>query len=687
MVSARTPELVIRSSVFAVAAALAAVAFGCSDAGPPAADGSSLPSEEVTFSEHIAPIVFENCAACHRPGGSAPFGLLSYEDARPRAARMAAVTGDRFMPPWLPEPNHGEFAGVRRLSDDEIALIRDWAAAGAPMGDPTRLPPTPEFPDGWLLGEPDLVVEMVETYTLPPGEDDVFRNFVIPVQIPSTRYVRAVELRPSNPEIVHHAALTIDRTPSSRLQDQDDPEPGYAADMDFFGEAENPDGFFIGWTPGKMPFGGVEEMAWRLDRGTDLVLQFHMMPASEPRELDASVGLYFADGPPARTTFGIVLGSKTIDIPAGQSDYAFEDTYVLPVDVDLFASYPHAHFLGKEMRAVATLPDGTEKPLIWIKNWDFNRQDTYWYREPVFLPQGTTLWMRYTYDNSADNENNPNRPPQRVIYGPRSSDEMGELLLTVTPRNQRDLDILRADYGRKSTARGIAGYRQMLEHHPDDAATHYLLARRLDSQGQTAEAIVHYRESLRLQPDNAAAHNNLGAVLAPLGNVAEALSHFREAVRIKPDFARAHFNLGSALRDSGRFDEAIEGYREAVRLDPEFLYARFNLSQALAAKGNLDEALEHMSAALDLAPGDAEVHNNLGAVLAMAGRTDEAEVHFRRAVEIRPGHAEAHNNLGSLLEGRGQLDEAIRHYREALDLRPDYAAARRNLEIALAKRR
>lgn len=295
----------------------------------------------------MAPIVFENCAPCHHPGGAAPFSLLSYREASKRSRQIAEVTSSRFMPPWLPAPGLVEFAGDRRLADEEIEVFRQWFEQGAPEGAPDNLPPLPLFREGWQLGEPDLVLELAEPYTL-PAEADVFRNFVIESTVTGTHWVRTVEFRPGNPRVVHHVVLQIDRTGSTRQFDERDPGPGFSGM--YMGESYMPDGQFYGWTPGKVPSPGTTGMAWRLDERTDFVLQLHMPPTGKPEVVEFSLGLYLADEEPTIHPFPLMLSSEEIDIPPGATDYWVEDTFELPVDVEIFGLYPHAHYLGKEVQ-------------------------------------------------------------------------------------------------------------------------------------------------------------------------------------------------------------------------------------------------------------------------------------------------------------------------------------------------
>ncbi|MBI3473354.1 MAG: hypothetical protein HY013_18520, partial [Candidatus Solibacter usitatus] len=181
---------------------------------------------QIIFNRHVAPLLFEYCAPCHRPGEAAPFPLLTYRDARQHAQQIVKATRSRYMPPWLPEPGHGEFAGARRLGDDQVRLLEQWVEQGAAEGPAADLPPAPRFTEGWQLGTPDLVVRMPRPYLLAAQGGDVFRNFVAPVPLTETRYVRAVEIRPGNKRVVHHANILIDRKQSSRRRDEQDGEVG-----------------------------------------------------------------------------------------------------------------------------------------------------------------------------------------------------------------------------------------------------------------------------------------------------------------------------------------------------------------------------------------------------------------------------------------------------------------------------
>ncbi|HUL51251.1 MAG TPA: cytochrome c, partial [Candidatus Nitrosotalea sp.] len=430
--------------IFAIAVS-AAVWFGFGNSGKRGTEAYvPRPRGAVTFNKDVAPIIFNHCAGCHRPGQAAPFELLSYGDVRKHAKQIMEVTGRRYMPPWLPEPECGEFADSRRLTAEQIGTIRQWVTEGAVEGAASDLPPRPRWTEGWQLGEPDLVVTMPQPYTLPAEGRDVYRNFVIPIPLPDARYVRAVEFRPGNWKVVHHAFLKLDATRDSRLRDEADPEPGFDG-IHAPPNAQPPSGHFLSWQPGKVVSAGNDGLAWRLEKDTDLVLQMHLRPSGKPEQLQSSVGFYFTDRAPTNTPIKTWMNSYTIDIPAGKKDYVLEQSYTLPCDVDALGVLPHAHYLGKELQAWAMLPDGAKQWLICIKDWDFNWQGDYRYAHPVFLPKGTVIQMRYTYDNSAGNPRNPHQPPERVQYGLQSNDEMGELWLQLLPRDAAGLEALRRD--------------------------------------------------------------------------------------------------------------------------------------------------------------------------------------------------------------------------------------------------
>src|SRR6202048_1511120 len=394
----------------------------------------SSANSQVTFSKDIAPILFHYCAACHRPGESGPFSLLSYKDAKSHARQIAAVTQSRFMPPWLPEPGEFKFADELRVSDAQIAMIAHWVEQGAVEGAPSDLPPSPKFAEGWQMGTPDLVIKADKPYQLPASGSDQYWNFIFRTPVNKTRWLKAIEIRPGDKRVVHHANVLVDRMESARAQESY-PGAGFGGmEIKIESEAFDPDSHFLFWKPGTAPYTEPPGMALRLDAGADLVLNIHLQPSGKAEWIQPSLGLYFTDRP--ATLYPMLLqleNDRKIDIPAGAKDFIVTDEFTVPEDMDLLAIYPHAHYVGRNLQAFATFPDGTKKSLIHIPEWNLNWQAVYRYATPVELPAGTVVSMRYSYDNTDGNPLNPNDPPKRVTGGNSSSDEMAHTWAPVLP--------------------------------------------------------------------------------------------------------------------------------------------------------------------------------------------------------------------------------------------------------------
>jgi mono/diheme cytochrome c family protein len=403
---------------------------------------------EVTFNKDIAPIVFNHCAVCHHPGEVAPFSLLTYEDVKKRERNILYVTGKRLMPPWKPEPGFGEFQDCRRLSDQQIALIKQWVDDGMPQGDLKDLPAPPKFADGWMLGEPDLVVKMPEAFTVPAEGRDVYRCFVLPLNLPEDKFVMAAEYRPGNRRVVHHALLFLDGTGAARRLDEKDPGVGYYA---MGGPGFIPQGGLGGWAPGATPHPLPDGIGWPIKKGMDLVIQTHFYPTGKEEKEQSSVGIYFCKKEPQRVSVTIPVASRKLNIPPGEADYKISKSFEFPVDVDVIGVIPHAHLLCREIKATYTTPDGDKpNPFIWIKDWDFNWQDHYRYREILHFAKGTRIDMEFTYDNSEANARNPNRPPKRVRWGEQTTDEMCILFVQIVPQKQSDITTIFMELLRQS---------------------------------------------------------------------------------------------------------------------------------------------------------------------------------------------------------------------------------------------
>jgi hypothetical protein len=421
------------------------------------------PPQRVTFSETVAPIVYQNCVTCHRPGEAAPFALISYEDVKKRGPLIAAVTKSRYMPPWHATHGFGEFKEERRLSDDQIASITEWVAQGMPQGDPAKMPKLPVFTEGWHLGKPDLILEMPTAYEVPASGPDIYRNFVVPTNLTEDRWIRAIEFRPGVRKAVHHVLIGYDTSGQVRKLDAADDQPGYSTTMggNFSNTANSAS--LGGWAVGNVPEFLPEEFALALPKASDLVLQMHFHPTGKPEKEKSVVGIYFSNKAPERSLMGVELPplygfGAGINIPAGKSDYTIDDSLTLPVDAQAYGVFVHAHYVAKQVKATATLPDGSVQPLTWIQDWDFNWQDVYTYKSMVALPSGTRIDVRVTYDNSADNPRNPNSPPKAVLWGEQTFDEMASVnipMVTVRKEDEKALREFLSNRQRAAILRGV----------------------------------------------------------------------------------------------------------------------------------------------------------------------------------------------------------------------------------------
>jgi mono/diheme cytochrome c family protein len=387
----------------------------------PSAAVTKPKAQPVTYARDVAPILNANCVSCHRAGEAGPFPLTSYNDARKRAATIAAVVGARVMPPWKLD-SHGEFQNERRLSDAQIATLTRWARGGAKPGDLKAAPTPPKFRPGWALGRPDLVVSPSGEYALEAEGRDVYRCFVIPTDFPADRFVSALDVRPGNRAVVHHVLAYVDTTGKARKLDAKDPGEGYSTGG---GIGFLPAGMLGGWAPGAMPAQLPPSTGILLPKGADIVLEVHYHKSGKPERDRSQVALYFGrDEAVERPLRYFPLVNLGLRIPPGAKDHVVRADLTVPADTTLVNVFPHMHLLGKQMTVTATLPDGTTKRLIHVPDWDFNWQGFYAYKEPVKLPRGTKVELVAHYDNSADNPRNPSHPPKTVTWGEQTTDEM-----------------------------------------------------------------------------------------------------------------------------------------------------------------------------------------------------------------------------------------------------------------------
>ncbi len=599
--------------------------------------------EPPTFYKNIVPIIYHSCAPCHRPGEAGPFSLLTYADVRKRGAQIVSVVKRRYMPPWLPEAGHGEFQDERRLTGDQIRAIEEWVRADCPAGSPRDAPRLPAFVPGWQLGQPDLVIDVPVPYHLPAGGPDQYWNFVLPLQVAGTRWVQAIEIRPGNARAVHHANVLIDRSRSARAQEKT-PGAGFPGmDLSIESDTFDPDSHFLFWKPGGTPWVEPEGMAWRADPGADLVLNVHMQPTGKPELVEPSIGLYFTNQPGTKYPMLLQLEHDGgLDILAGNPDFPVSDDFVVPMDMDVLAVYPHAHYLGHLLEGYATLPGGSRQWLIRIPDWDPNWQSVYRYKEPVFLPKGTVISMRYHYDNSAANPRNPNQPPRRVTGGNQATDEMAHLWLQVLPRGPADRRVELQE----------AIMQRRLEKYPGDFTAQFNLGALLLSRGDDAGAIRYLRAAVTARPAHPVALNTLGAALVSAGNENEATGFFERALTANPRYTNARYNLANALAVEQLWPQAASEFRQVLADNPDDSGARRHLGEVLrlwgdqsARLGSLEDAAAQLREALRFRQNDAVLHSDLGALLARLGRMQEAVPEFETALRLDPKLETARHNL------------------------------------------
>jgi peroxiredoxin len=405
-------------------------AVGC----PLPGSGPNRPATgKVTYYRDVLPILQRHCQECHRPGEVGPFALMTYRQAVNWAADIKDFTGDRRMPPWKPTeslPMHGE----RRLAEAEIATLAAWVDGGTPEGDPATAPSPRQFAEGWQLGPPDLVLTPEEAFVLGAGGTDLYRCFLLPTALDEDRYVAAVEIRPGNRKVVHHAILFTDTTGRARQmaaqargknQGRDDRGPGYSLPLSMsFLPGFLPRSGLGGWAPGTVIRRLPDGAGFHLPPRADIVMQLHYHRTGRTEKDRTSVGLYFARKGTNRHVHGVAVPGHFLFIPAGAARYRVSGSAWIRQDCRLHMVTPHMHLLGREIRLTLVPPGGRPQTLVAIRDWDFNWQETYFLKEPVAIKAGTRIDVEGVYDNSERNINNPHHPPRAVFFGLETRNEM-----------------------------------------------------------------------------------------------------------------------------------------------------------------------------------------------------------------------------------------------------------------------
>lgn len=556
-----------------------------------------------TFYADVEPILRAKCQSCHRQDGDAPVPLETFDQVRRRGSLIAQLTDRGYMPPWKPAVDSPKFIGERRLSAREKQTLRRWVADG--MAEGTAGPTSSRSGnDGWVWGTPDLILELPE-YVLPAGSSDVFRNFVVRTPFGGTRYVRGLQFRPRS-RALHHANIRIDVTPASAELDIADPAPGYEGVI--LHSAQFPDGHFLGWTPGQAPPPN-DQLAWPLQGQSDFVVQLHMRSTGQADVVRPLLGLYFSPGPPVRRPTMIRLGRQNLLIPAGDEHFTSTDSLQIPVPITVMAIQAHSHYRARDVVLRAELPNGTQRTLLHIDDWDFYWQDQYRLERPVKLPAGTVLRSAFSFDNSNRNPRNPISPAAEAGWGWRTTDEMADVWLQVVT---------------------------------DTNAERTQLAR-LASLKSTAEDAIGVETLIAREPGHFNLRNDAALIYQELNQPQKVLEHFQAARRIQPDRPSAVFNVGTALESMGRLEEARLAYEGAMALDAAYRPARVRLAALLYRQGELQAALARYADVLALDPGNAGVRCERARILVEAGRPSEARAEYARALSFDP------NNVGCLI--------------------------------------
>lgn len=387
---------------------------------------------QATYSGQIADIIYNKCTTCHRPGEIGPFSLTSYEEVASYASTIKAVTTSRYMPPWKADPGYQKYLDENYLTDEEIQLIADWVDAGVPRGSVNEEPNLPFFPDGSAIGEPDLVLEFEESHLHKGNNSDEYRYFVLPTGLLEDKKIKAIELRPGNSRIVHHALFFQDVTGEAAYYDGLTPEYGFEGIAGFDDDAVLFFDQYPGYVPGQRARYFPDGLAQTLNAGADLVIQMHYAPSPIDETDKSSVNIFFADEDEQinrevedriMLPFDLPGGFGGFVIPANQVR-TFTGTWNITEDISLLGVFPHMHLLGRAWEVWLERPDGTTENLIKINDWDFNWQGSYFFKKFIVAPKGSKVVAKATYDNTLNNPFNPSNPPLTRYWGERTVDEM-----------------------------------------------------------------------------------------------------------------------------------------------------------------------------------------------------------------------------------------------------------------------
>lgn len=404
-------------------------------------------AQTVTFHQDIAPIIYNACTQCHRSGEIGPMPFTTYQEVAAHGNFIEYVTQTGYMPPWTPDHQYSTLRGERFLTEEEKELISAWVAGGMPEGNPMDNPGLPSYPEGSQVGQPDLVLGMSEAFVHQGNMVDQYQVFVIPTGVSEAKEIRAVEIRPGNNVVDHHALVAYTNDPAVIAQalamDAADPNPGYESFGDYGVEVEQ--FLFGGWVPGTPPLEFPPTIGHVIEPGSHLLLQMHYGPSAAEAIDQTEINLFFHDEPIQREVETQIFGPETLDeffyIPANEVK-TFHASIPIQGDISLMSITPHCHLLGTAWEVFARSNDGQDTiPLISIPEWDFNWQGIFTFPQLVHIPDGYVVEAFATYDNTASNPSNPSSPPQPMTWGDFTTDEMFVLFLQGVAYEEGDEDI------------------------------------------------------------------------------------------------------------------------------------------------------------------------------------------------------------------------------------------------------
>ncbi len=446
----------------AAAAFMGAICFIALPTGN--ASDAKKDAKAVTFTKDVAPIFFNKCAECHRPGEAAPMSLLSYKEARPWARSIKEKVVTREMPPWHADPHFGEFVNDRRLTKEEIETVSAWVDGGAKEGDPKDLPPAPGYAEGWNIGKPDLVLSMPEEFTLAAEGPDEYQYFEVATNFKEDKYIQFAEARPGNRKIVHHIIAFVqpprkggkqqpkmtkeeiekyreemEKTSifyrdgflmrmKSDVPAYDDgcalPSGGNGFKRDGSGEDNSLGMLLCGFAPGMNPAVWEPGTVKKIPAGSKIILQLHYSKVAGKVEKDRSmIGLIFARQQPEKQLVTRPISNNYFKIPPGAERHEVTACWTANENIHLISLMPHMHLRGVAMKIEAFYPDGKSEMLLNVPNYSFSWQTVYYLKEPKAIAKGTRFVVTGHFDNSAKNKYNPD-PTQTVRFGEPTYDDM-----------------------------------------------------------------------------------------------------------------------------------------------------------------------------------------------------------------------------------------------------------------------